>query len=456
MAKKAVSVVLIMLMVFLSACAGGSSGGGNTEGGGESGNTQNNTDNTQKEQPDNSGTLETEDEGPVELVVFTTSGDSEESFNQRFGDLIRKKFPNYTITYKPATKEYGIKEVVAAGDQVDIYFDSIGFIRSTFDADLHMDMTDLLQKHEVNLEILEPTVVDSIRMMSDGGIYAVPVFNNNVVMYYNKDIFDKFGVDYPRDGMTWDELSELAKQVTRSEGEQEYFGYATSTTHVLRMNQMSLSNVDENDEPTIEKDERWKTFYEKVFINPMSHYIDYSKANNGFGPYRNEFLQTKNLAMFVWLSSIIFVFQEDYKNLNWDMVALPTFEDNPGVGSQPYPSYFGVANTSKNKDAAMKVIKYLISEEAQTHLSKIGVMPVIDDDSIKKMLGTESVFQGKNFGAMFYNRFAPVPYKGKYESKADSPYHHSIWPIRDTGDYNTAFRTASENVTQAITDSKGE
>ncbi|CAM3686778.1 ABC transporter substrate-binding protein [Marinicrinis lubricantis] len=451
--KRSIAVMLIMVMVLISACSSGNSGTNESNNGDNRSNTQNTANNPPAANENNED--EASDE-PAELVIFTQSGDSEESFNARFGDLIREKFPNYTITYKPASKEYGLKEMIAAGEQIDIYFDSIGFIQGYFESDVQMDMTELIESHGLDLSKLEPTVVDSIKMLSDGGIYAVPVFNNNVVLYYNKDLFDRFGVDYPKDGMTWEELSELSKKMTRNEGGEQYFGYATSTTHVLRMNQMSLPYVDENEQATINQDERWKSFYEKVFVDPMSHYIDFSKANDGFGPYRNEFLQTKNLAMFVWLSSIIFVFQEDFTNMNWDMVALPTFSDNPGVGSQPYPTYFGIANSSKNKEAAMKVIEYLISEEAQSHLSKIGVMPVLNDDHIKSQLGTESAFKGKNFGAMFYNQFAPVPKKGKYESLGDSPYHYAIWPIRDTDDYNTAFRDAAESLNQAIKDAKGQ
>lgn len=460
MFKKAMSIMLIVLMVFVAACSGGGNAGrggdkgsgANQAGASNGGAAKQNEGASSKEQE----AEEEEPDPPTEIVIFSQSGDSEESFNIRFGDMLRQKFPQHTFTYLPGSKEYGLKEMIAAGEQIDLYFDSIGFYQPYIDTDIKMDMTELIEKHNIDLSQLEPTVVDSIRMLSDGGIYAVPVFNNNIVLYYNKDIFDKFAKDYPTDGMTWEELNELAKQMTRVDGDTQYFGYATSTTHVLRMNQLSLSNVDENDEATIDKDDRWKKFYEHVFINPMSHYIDFSRANDGFGPYRNEFLLEQNLAMFVWLSSIIFVMQPDFENMNWDMVSLPVFSDNPGVGSQPYPTYFGVTNTSKNKVVATKVIKYLVTEEMQTHLSKIGVMPVLNDDGVKSLLGSESVFKGKNFGAMFYNEFARVPYKGKYEAMGDSPYHHAIWPIRDTGDYNTAHREAAEKLNQAIRDAKGQ
>ena len=36
---------------------------------------------------------------PAEIVFYTNNGDSVESFDSRFGEALRKKFPNYTIDY---------------------------------------------------------------------------------------------------------------------------------------------------------------------------------------------------------------------------------------------------------------------------------------------------------------------------------------------------------------------
>lgn len=48
---------------------------------------------------------------------------------------------------------------------------------------------------------------------------------NTEAVFYNKDLFDKFGIDYPTDNMTWDEMYELSKNMTRSDGDIQYYGY---------------------------------------------------------------------------------------------------------------------------------------------------------------------------------------------------------------------------------------
>jgi multiple sugar transport system substrate-binding protein len=48
-------------------------------------------------------------------------------------------------------------------------------------------------------------------------IFALPMTLGYYVMYYNNNIFDKFGVSYPKDGMTWDDVAALAKKVSHLE-----------------------------------------------------------------------------------------------------------------------------------------------------------------------------------------------------------------------------------------------
>ena len=48
---------------------------------------------------------------------------------------------------------------------------------------------------------------------------------------------------------------------------------------------------------------------------------------------------------------------------DWDKATVPVMGDLPGVGSQPYSTYWNIASISEYPDDAMEVIKYLISDE---------------------------------------------------------------------------------------------
>ena len=51
----------------------------------------------------------------------------------------------------------------------------------------------------------------------DGDIYGLPVGYTTHVVYYNKDLFDEKGIEYPKAGWTWNDLQETAKKLTNKE-----------------------------------------------------------------------------------------------------------------------------------------------------------------------------------------------------------------------------------------------
>lgn len=398
---------------------------------------------------------------PAELVFYTNNGDSEESFNLRFGDSIRKKFPEHRIKFvSNANKGPTLADAIASGQQIDIFFQSIGNFESwVLDTGIQYDMSELMKKHQVDLNRFEPTIVEALKQVAGGKIYGLPVFNNNMVLYYNKDIFDKFGVSYPKDGMTWDETLELAKKLTRRDGDKQYHGFTTSPVHVVRMNQYSLGTADmKTDTPTIDKDERWKRLFKTLYIDPANDEgYRQSLAKLTWPPNANEFMASQSSAMFAYLSSFYLISPAELKKMNWDMVSLPTFKDLPGVGSQAYPSYFGITTMSKYKDQAMEVLKFMTSDEAQTELSKKGIIPVVTNDAVRKMLGQDSEFKVKNLQAIFRNKFAPIPPKAPYDSNLVTLYSKYVLDLeRGTVDINTAFRNMEEESVKAIAEYKAK
>ena len=51
--------------------------------------------------------------------------------------------------------------------------------------------------------------------MLDGKHYGIPFATNCTALFYNKDLFDAAGIDYPDENTTWDEFHEMAKALTK-------------------------------------------------------------------------------------------------------------------------------------------------------------------------------------------------------------------------------------------------
>ena len=64
--------------------------------------------------------------------------------------------------------------------------------------------------------------------MLEGKHYGIPFATNCTALFYNKDLFDAAGIDYPDENTTWDEFHEMAKALTK-DGVSGFGNAATNT-----------------------------------------------------------------------------------------------------------------------------------------------------------------------------------------------------------------------------------
>ena len=51
--------------------------------------------------------------------------------------------------------------------------------------------------------------------LADGKHYGIPFATNCTALFYNKDIFDAAGMEYPKENTTWEDFQEMAKALTK-------------------------------------------------------------------------------------------------------------------------------------------------------------------------------------------------------------------------------------------------
>jgi multiple sugar transport system substrate-binding protein len=395
---------------------------------------------------------------PVEISFYSASASEamNEQFGAKYGDQLHKRFPQYTFKYIVVGNDVSLPEMIAGGTKFDIYFGSIGnFEEAMLPNDMQVDMTPLIKKHNVDLDAIDKTLVDAVRQASGGKLFGLPVETNTLTMFYNKSLFDKFGVPYPKDGMTWDDVTELAKRMTRTDSGVQYYGYSTSTKHLARMNQMSIPDADlKTNTPTINKDDRWKTLYTGAVLNPISGYLDLFRSGKikKLPNHTDNFMKNQDLAMYNYQLTLLSTYEDIMKGLNWDMVSTPVFKEKPGVGAQMYPTYFGLTKWTRNPDAAMEVLKYMVSDEYQKNMGIHGMLTVLKSQAVKDAFIKESTFKDHNLAAVFHYPFAPIPPKGLYDAKLIDAYDDALNKdiIIAGTDINTAFRKAEDKATASI------
>ncbi|MBD2861457.1 ABC transporter substrate-binding protein [Paenibacillus oceani] len=399
------------------------------------------------------------EKAPVELTIYTTNTVwTPDEFREHFLDPVEKKYPYIKTKLIPYENSKQLEMLITAGTTPDIIFTSTGATsRYIMDYNLQFDMSELIKRFNYNLDLIDPNVVDLIREMSDGGIYSLPLYLSPNTIYYNKLIFDKFGVSYPDRAMTWDELDALSRRLTRNDGGVQYRGFLLSHNHLILLNQVSQRMLDDSLEKVAFDTDKFKNYLKnlvQIYTQPGYEMSSVPMAN---GKQNDMFIKEQTVAMIepgaaLYAKARIEPLGQD----NWDFTYFPTLKGQPGVGYQPYSFLtMAITSTSKHKDAAFEMISHLTSTEYQAEKSKQGVLlPIMKNKAHIASFGQQSaLFKGKKVEAIFPKQFAAVP-EGIYSTYYDIATKHARIALENTfkgnTDINTAFRMATEAANKEI------
>ena len=151
-----------------------------------------------------------EETGPV-TITYTNfiSNDGNEENLQTIVDAFEDENPNITVevTTLPYA-DYGtaIQTDLAAGTESDV-FDIEYSNYAQYQANGVLAPIDVANPDAYKQSLLEAYA-------TDGTQYALPSSFSDVVLYYNKDLFDAAGLDYPANGWTWADEKAAAEALT--------------------------------------------------------------------------------------------------------------------------------------------------------------------------------------------------------------------------------------------------
>lgn len=440
--KTAAAALALVPLLLASACAGGGKdgGAGTQPGAGVS-----------EPAP---AVVQEKPKEPITLVVKDSIfGWTDEAFRTNYGQAIEKKFPNIKLKFVNYSGSK-LTDMIAAKDQIDIVLASLNnFYAGIVDTGLKYDITPEIKKFKYDLNRLDPGTVALAKQLADGGMYGLPIVGSPTAITYNKDLFDKFGVPYPKDGMTWDEFLDVSKKMSRVDGGVQYHGSLIFSNFMILRNPLSLGFIDPATDKALINTDKWKNFID-LFAGMYKLPGNEIKDINLFSgtPGLNLLIKDQTVAMFSAVSGTNVKGQWVDAGMNVDYVQFPTFKETPGMGPQPYPTYFYVSATSQYKDEVFQVLAYLTSDEYQLEASKLGNITVLNNPQIRSALASAlPEFKGKNIGAFIPKQIAPPAYQTKYDSIVrgfvDTALKDVAMGRKDT---NTALREAEEGANKAI------
>jgi multiple sugar transport system substrate-binding protein len=237
------------------------------------------------------------------------------------------------------------------------------------------------------LDDFYPQAVDAFRW--DGEITCLPQNISSLVVYYNRDLFERFGVPLPRNAMLWADFVSLASQMTRDKNGQpvvgadpdlprantapaEIYGLGVEAS-IIRLAPFVWSAggeiVDDEEKPTrftLDTPEA-KNVIEQYFalrtlhgVVPTDQEIESEDDESRFANGR--------LAMLLSSRRSVPTFREAAK-FDWDIVSLPVFRDPAGI---LHSDAYCMTKASDSKDAAWRFVEYALGPEGAPVVARTG------------------------------------------------------------------------------------
>jgi multiple sugar transport system substrate-binding protein len=391
---------------------------------------------------------------PVTLTFYPhVAALEEELFQQYVAEPTKKKYPYITLEFLPKGGVNKIEEMIASNTIPDIIFAGSDNFISLQRVGVLADMDPLVKQSRFDLSIFAPESIQTLRDANDGKLTAIPFSRNGAGLWYNKNIFDKFGVSYPTNGMTYDDVIAAARKITQKVDGTQYVGWEPGFVD---------ANADAFSQPMADAKTK-KALIDTPAIREVLETMKKGYDIPGFGGEKNavrykpdDFIGNKFIGMYVdWynkMSGPLIVAHNAGTAPDWDVVTVPTFPEFKGKGRHESVQFLAISAQSKYKDQAFQVIEAATSHDSQMEQSRNGRISILKDPESEKQFGQSvPAFKGKHMENIF--KFPPV--KSAPQTIYDDEVRGIMRGLSDDivkkkKDVNTALREAQAEADKKI------
>lgn len=327
-----------------------------------------------QEAVDLAGTETTEEAVEITYANFNASGGNEETL-QKMYEAFHEEYPNITVNIETIGYDDYFTQMqtrVAGGTAPDCYELNIENFAAYANKGVLAELTGI-DTSGYNATALNAFSVNDKQ-------YGVPGNFSNVVLIYNKDLFDQAGVAYPTDDWTWDDAMEACEKISAL-GDDIYGIYQPITFNeffkVAAQYGGGVLNADKT-EFTINSEENLKAATMMISKVTDTNVQPTEAQMGGMGDW--DLFESGRLGMIptgIWAFNTF----ADACDFNWDICV------EPG-GTQKATHFFSnalVVNAdSDKKEAAATWINWLASSDtsAQMRIDAGWDLPAISNEEV--------------------------------------------------------------------------
>lgn len=155
------------------------------------------------------------------LTIWSWGAGEEAKVRERLAEEFAAKHPKLEVVHSVIPTADGVWDqrqaaAFAAGNAADVMQMSSDYYGLM--TDYYEDLRPYVKRDGINLEqVVTEGMMDGY-YRPDGKLEALPLQANVFVFAYNKDMFDRFGVEYPTNDWTWEDFAEMSSEFASGTG----------------------------------------------------------------------------------------------------------------------------------------------------------------------------------------------------------------------------------------------
>ncbi len=166
----------------------------------------------------------------IKVVSFLTYDENKDGAETQVVAAFQKAHPEITVDFQllPYADYFtSLKTWIAGGTAPDVASLDLAMLQEMAAAGSIVDLNPMIKADGYDLSAYYQSTLNMFQ--NNGGQYGLPASYSNVVLYYNKNLFDAAGLPYPDDKMDWTTFLDYAKKLTKDtngDGTIDVFGTA--------------------------------------------------------------------------------------------------------------------------------------------------------------------------------------------------------------------------------------
>ncbi len=276
-----------------------------------------------------------------------------------------------TAEWQPLPGDYRQMMITqfSAGTAPDLFYVDVSYFEEFAKQNMMQPLDLYLRKDGFDIEDFYTTLVDSFTY--NNRLYGLAKDFSTLGLYYNKKIFDEYGVEHPENDDTWFDLLHKC-ELLKSKGFETPLVLAADLNRLLPFIYGTGGNIVKED-LSCNLDNSDTILGLKFYVDLVAKYgVAQEPANVGAG-WIGEAFGKENVAIAMsgpWTYGFV---KEQYPEVygNMGIVEMPHLNKK---STMIYTVSWSINRNSKNKDAAWEVLKYLTDEGQKKFVEGAGVL----------------------------------------------------------------------------------